>query len=392
MRIALIIERMDPMRGGRETSTAQIASALVKRGHAVTVLCQSGGWRTDGVEVRPLGPRGLTRAQKLQRFVANVQTVLRSENFDVSHAMLPVRGADIYQPRGGTVPAQALASRRRRGPLGEFLSQLARWFNFHRRHLVTLERCVAADPDVLCLPGSEMVAQEFKQYYNREHNVRVVFNAVDAPTVAEGHRSAWRREARAEIGAGLDDLIFLTIAKNFELKGIDFAIKSFARWFRARRSGGGGDAPPLPPARLVVIGRDRPRRYERLAEREGVRQHVHFLRPVRDVFPWYSAADVFLLLSWYDACSRVVLEGARWGVPSITTTYNGAGEALVNGVGIVVERPDDINAVVAGMDSLANPEHRARCARACLHVADRLGMERCVDELIAAYEEVKARK
>ncbi len=61
-------------------------------------------------------------------------------------------------------------------------------------------------------------------------------------------------------------------------------------------------------------------------------------------------------------------------------------------MGIVVERPDDINAVVAGMDSLANPEHRARCARACLHVADRLGMERCVDELIAAYEEVKARK
>ena len=392
MRIALIIERMDPTRGGRETSTAQIASALVKRGHTVTVLCQSGRWEARGVEVRPLGLRGLTRTQRLQRFVADVQTVLRSEAFDVSHAMLPIPEADIYQPRGGTGPAQALASRRRRGPIGGLLSQIALWFNFHRRYLGALERSVAADGDVLSLPGSEMVAQEFKQYYKREDNVRVLFNAVDVPSVAEGHRSAWRRESRAEIGADLDDLIFLTIATNFELKGIDFAIKSFARWFRMRRSGGGGDAQPLPPARLVVIGRDRPRRYERLAEREGVRQHVHFLRPVQDVFPWYSAADALVLLSWYDACSRVVLEAARWGVPSITTTYNGAAEVLANGAGIVVERPDDIDAVVAGMNSLADGEHRARSTRATLQVADRLGMERCVDELIAAYEEVQARK
>ena len=392
MRIALIIERMDPTRGGRETSTAQIASALVKRGHAVTVLCQSGGWEAEGVEVRPLGRWGLTRARKLQHFVADVQAVLRSENFDVSHAMLPVRGADIYQPRGGTIPAQALSTLRRRGPLSGALSQLARWFNSHRRRLAALERCVAADGDVLSLPGSEMVAQEFKQYYKREHNIRVVFNAVDAPDVAEGHRSAWRREARGEIGAGVDDLIFLTIATNFELKGIDFAIESFARWFRACQSGERGDTPSLPPARLVVIGRDRPMRYEQLAVREGVREHVHFLPPVQDVFPWYSAADVVLLLSWYDACSRVVLEAARWGVPSITTTYNGAAEILANGAGIVVERPDDIDAVVASMDSLADREHRARCARGCLRMADRLGMDRCVDELIAAYEEVRTRK
>jgi len=57
MKIALIIERMEPSRGGRETSTAQIAQRLAELGHSVTVLCQQGSWPSDspGVEVVSLG-------------------------------------------------------------------------------------------------------------------------------------------------------------------------------------------------------------------------------------------------------------------------------------------------------------------------------------------------
>ena len=115
MRIALIIERMDPARGGRETSTAQIASALVKKGHAVTILCQFAAWESDGVEVRTLGRLGLSRTHRLLSFVDDVKSVLGSESFDVSHAMLPVPGIDVYQPRGGTVPGQNFAKRRQCG-------------------------------------------------------------------------------------------------------------------------------------------------------------------------------------------------------------------------------------------------------------------------------------
>ena len=45
MKIALVIERMDPQRGGREVSTAQVAVALSRRGHEVTVLTL---WSTEG--------------------------------------------------------------------------------------------------------------------------------------------------------------------------------------------------------------------------------------------------------------------------------------------------------------------------------------------------------
>jgi UDP-glucose:(heptosyl)LPS alpha-1,3-glucosyltransferase len=97
---------------------------------------------------------------------------------------------------------------------------------------------------------------------------------------------------------------------------------------------------------------------------------------------------VNILLSWYDPCSRVVLEATRWGVPSITTTYNGAAEVLAQGCGIVVESPLDIQGAVAAMEKLADPSLRAQMSRKCLSASPRLSIERHVDELIRCYQEV----
>ena len=124
MNVALVIERMDCSRGGRETSTAQIAACLARRGVRVTILCQSGSWRAEGVAVCELGRRGLTRRGRLRGFVADVQREIAGGEFDIVHAMLPVPGANVYQLRGGTIPAQRAASRRRRSAVLRCLSRL----------------------------------------------------------------------------------------------------------------------------------------------------------------------------------------------------------------------------------------------------------------------------
>jgi glycosyltransferase involved in cell wall biosynthesis len=374
---------MDPHNGGREASTAQIATGLAARGHVVTVLCQTGDWRQEAVAVRPLGRSGYGRADRLRRFVENVQKVIREEQFDVTCAMLAIPGADVYQPRGGTVPAQAAASLQRRTLPGRVLSQLGRKLDPSRRLQAALERAVAADLGAVCIAGSEMVAHEFSRYYSRAANVRVVFNAVDIPSVSEDQRQRWRRQNRDSLGVGPDDAVFLTIAKNFELKGVDHTIRAFAEWMRAGRNSAG--------ARLVIVGCDSPENYQNFAATQGVGECCHFLPSQPDVFPWYAAADVCVLLSWYDACSRVVLEATRWGIPSITTTCNGAAEALAAGGGIVVESPKDTRAVIAAMDELAQPQQRQKRSQACLQIADTLSMERQINELEQIYKEIAAR-
>ncbi|MCD4825959.1 MAG: glycosyltransferase family 4 protein [Phycisphaerae bacterium] len=383
MKIALIIEGMDPSRGGRETSTAQIATALAKRGHAVTVLCQSGCWDEPSVELRQLGKTGLDRTGRLRRFIVNVQEAVAEGKFDVTHAMLPVPGVDIYQPRGGTVPAQRQASRRRRNLPGKILSKLGDSLNSHRRYMAQLERTVAHDQHTICLAGSGMVAREFERYYRRSKNVRVVFNAVDIPNISDGQRNLWRQQSRWGIGAGPDDVVFLTIAKNFELKGVEQTISAFARW-RQSKPGSAG-------SHLVIIGRKEFQHYNTIAAKQKLGESVHFLPPMGDVFHWYAATDVCVLLSWYDACSRVVLEAARWGIPSITTAFNGAAEVLDTGGGEIVEGPDDIDGVVEAMDKLSNPAWRAKAKQACLAQADDLSMARQIDELETIYQEIAAR-
>ena len=117
MKIALVIERMDPLRGGKETYTARLAEELSRRGHDVTVLCQSSSWEPTEATIacEPLGRRGATRLAKLRNFQVDLGPIVESGWFDVVHSMLPVPGANVYHPHGGAVPASIEGGLRRRG-------------------------------------------------------------------------------------------------------------------------------------------------------------------------------------------------------------------------------------------------------------------------------------
>jgi len=300
--------------------------------------------------------------------------------FDVAHATLPVPGANVYQPRGGLVGAQAAASVRRRRGLLRALFATCEPLNLLRRKMGELERRVVGDEKVLCLAVSDMVRREFLHYYGRGQGVRVVFNGVDAPGGDEARRQQWRGELRSRLGIPAGDCVFLTVAKNFALKGVPEALEAFARHVAER----GGDA----GAHFVAVGQALTGWYERRARRRRVSRLMHFPGPAEDASPWYAAADVCVLLTWYDPCSRVVLEALRAGLPAVTTAFNGAAEVLGDGAGVVVASPDDTAGAAAAMRTLADPAARRQAAGACRAVAGRLTMERQVDELLAAYEEV----
>jgi len=385
MRIALVIERMDCHRGGRETSTAEVAAELLRRGHAVTVLCQQGSWHHEGVDVRALGRRGLSRRATLRAFTADVAREIAGGAFDVVHTMLPLPGADVYQLRGGTVPGQRAASLRRRSGLGAMAARLAGPLNRHREAMAELERDVVADESIALLPVSELVADELAEAYGRRANVHVVPNGVSLPDVSDEQRAEWRRAGRIRLDVGPSDVVFMTVATNFELKGVRQAIRAFARWRQAVGQAAAG--------RLVVVGRDPVQvdSYQRAATLGRVAGWVHFEPPTDDIFRLYAVADVCVLLSWYDPCSRVVLEATRWKIPSITTAFNGASELLA-GAGHVVATPNDLRGIAEAMVALTDASVRQACQAACEAVADDLSMARHVDRLIEIYESVRRRR
>ena len=384
MRIALIIETMDPRRGGREKSTAQIAEGLARRGHEVSILCEGGRWECEDVTMHQFGRRGLLRVQRLGYFVASVQAVIADGGFDVVHAMLPIPGATIYQPRGGTIPGQIGGSFRRWKLMGPIRTGVFEPLNFRRRKLGELERRIVADQNVLCLAVSHMVVQEFHEFYGREAGVRMVYNGVEVPEIDPEQWAQWRQQRRFEMGVGQDDPVFISVATNFALKGIDEAIRAFAKW-NDRNYG-------RLNARLVIVGRDMVEGHERVAGLRGVGRQVVFVPPTTEIHQWYADADACVLLSWYDPCSRTVLEATSLGIPSVTTVYNGAAEILADGAGIVVSSPTDVRAVTAAFDELADPQRRAQRAEACLRAAPQVTMDRHVEGLLEAYTEARKRQ
>lgn len=385
MKIALVIENLDVTRGGRETSTAQIAAALAAAGQQVTVLCQSGSPPADlPYKIRPLGKRGLQRTTRFAEFQAAVAQAAKDETFDIVHAMMPLAGANVYQLRSGTVPAQFEASLRRRSALARPLVRLAWKCNKYRQLTGQVERQLAADPRVLLLPVSQMVADELATHYGRRDNVRVVYNAVDLPAADDEQRQHWRQQLRYKLAMKSDDLLMLVVAKNFALKAVAETIQAFAVWQHTLSRGR--------KAQLVVVGRHpvEVEGYQRHASLREVGRQVHFVEHDKEIFRWYSAADANILLSWYDPCSRVVLEATRWGVPSITTAFNGAAEVLrQHDCGVVVSSPGAQREVVKAIAELTDDARRTAMAAKCLSAGDGLSIQCHVQQLIEAYQAIR---
>jgi len=381
VRIGIFIERFDPTRGGRERSTAEIARGLAARGCEVDVICTTGSDGGDGVNVVPLGKSLLRRTVTRRRFVRAAEGMIADGTHDVTHAMLPIPTADVYQLRSGTLPGSYAGNLRPLGPLRRQIRRLTWQGNRLRALQGRLEAQVIADIRTRCLPVSHMVAEEIRRHYGRTENVRVIFNGVAAPTVPEATRAEWRAGVRQAWRLPDEAFVLVCPAMNFMLKGVAQTLRAFGRF--ARRLPGGA-------AHLVVLGREMPEGYERLAVGAGVAEWVRFREPVDDIWPVYAAADAVVLLSWYDPCSRVVLEATGFGTPCITTAFNGAAEALTDGAGVVVDSPREVKAVAEGMARLADPAARGECAAACRTVAPRLTMDRHVDELMEVYEEIAA--
>src|SRR5262245_6360726 len=198
MKIALVILHADPARGGAERYTVDLAAALARRGHAVSLLASSFADPMENVRFVPLDHRGATRAGKYLRFLDSLDAHLRDERYDIVHAMLPVRRCDLYHPHAG-IAAEALE----------------RWtvhFNPRRRAMAKIERKLltgAKPPVVLAL--SEYVKGFVRKHYPLpENRLATLFNAVDL----ERFEPVPPPEIpRKEVNA-------LIIANDFERKGV----------------------------------------------------------------------------------------------------------------------------------------------------------------------------
>jgi UDP-glucose:(heptosyl)LPS alpha-1,3-glucosyltransferase len=388
MKIALIMQHVDSERGGAETSVGQYARHLVRRGCQVHVYTTSTAPPSDldDITFHTIPSRSPLRSLRTRKFVRRAVEHIQRERFDVVHAITCCPEADIYQPRGGSIAEATLRNLDAcSGVAGRLARRLGRALDVNHRLALRVERQVCRQtqrPIIAAVSG--YVADQFERHYHlKAPRVRVVFNGVDAPDADPAGAARDRHQVRQALGLDEGVLVALLVAHNFRLKGLASAIRALARV--AQRTD--------QDTRLLVLGRDKSSDYKSLAEVLGVSDRLMVHGPAADAWPFFHAADLLVHPTYYDACSRVVLEALTAGLPAITTRHNGAAEVITDGQeGYVIDSANDIDALTDRWLGLTDADLRRACRKHALAKGGCVSMSRHVDQMLSLYREVAARR
>lgn len=381
MKVALVILHADPARGGAERYTVALASDLAAAGVEVSVLASSFASIGSNIECVPIAAAAITRAGGYLAFLHSLQRALLTARFDIVHAMLPVPRCDIYHPHAG-IAAETLFNGHllHDSPAMRAAAWLGNRLNRRRRLYAAVERRLlasASPPLVLCL--SDYIRRMVLRHYDLPpHALPVLHNGVDlqkfnphAPA-PPGAAPPWP----ADFARG--GIVGLMVAQDFRRKGLATAIEALAMAADGQ-------------LRLVVVGRDDPAPYRRLARRRGVEHRVFFAGAVSDARICYRRADFLILPTRHDPCSLVVLEALAMGLPVITTVFNGAGELVTGGRhGFVLNDPADAHALASAMRAMLDSAARHRMREACLELRPALSQQHHVESLLGIYRRVAA--
>jgi len=371
MRIALLIERFEPERGGVENVAWTVAHRLADAGDEVHVVARRASPQTPLpvhlVEVsdrwQPLRVSGFSRA---------ASRIAPRGSYDIVYSLARTAHQDVYRAGGGS--HANYMERRYSG----FRRSIYRASPRHAT-LLSIERSVFRDSSQTIVCGSDMVRREIQQRYRVDGDrLVVVRNGVDLGRfrLTPEHSSRQRARLRDDFGARSDQPVWLFVGSGFERKGLDTALRALAAADR--------DDP-----QLWVAGADSHAPWERVAKALGIARRVRFLGFRSDLPELYAAADALLLPTRYDACANACFEAAAAGIPIVTTTTNGAAEVL-GGCGFTIEDPEDCDAVARALDALNDPELRAQMGAAAHKAATQLDWDDHVTQLRALFAELVA--
>lgn len=169
-----------------------------------------------------------------------------------------------------------------------------------------------------------------------------------------------KRESRRLLGLDNDEMIILHLGRMVPRKGVETAIHGFARFLakekgtRARLLIVGGESETPDPRATPEIGR-----LIDVAQRAGVAENVTFTgRRDRNVLRhYYSAADAFVTVPWYEPFGITPLEAMACGTPVVGSNVGGIKFSVRDGETGCLVPPRDPDALGNALALLSRNPH-----------------------------------
>jgi len=371
VKIALVRKDFSPKGGGGERYSVDLARALRDFGHEVHVFAhryepmKGLSFHTVAVPLKPFGLQNWT-------FAKNVRLTLSRNDFDIVNGLSQIYPQDIYR-LGDGIHKHWLSVRR-----PTIFNHL--WDKVSPRHrlLLHLEKKIFSPGNYKrIIANSKLCEQHAINYYSVPPQlVDVIYCGVDFAIFNSSVRNEGA-QLRTSLGIGREAVVVLFVGTNYGRKGLDTLLQAISLLKYKEKY------------RLLVVGKGNIPRYERLAQRLGLQEITMFCGFQEQMPPFYGAADIFVLPSYYDPFGNVCLEAMACGLPVITTRETGVSELMTHGrSGFVMDHPENVSDLTKWLEALEDPELRRSMGAEAQEQAAFLTIEKNVKHTILAYEKV----
>jgi D-inositol-3-phosphate glycosyltransferase len=407
-RVALISEHASPLgilggvdSGGQNVYVGQLAKHLAALGYAVDIFTRQDSERlpeiaewVSGIRIIhvPAGPASYVRKEDLLPYMDDFTAYMlrfckcQRESYDLLHANFWMSGliaADVKRALGT--------------PFIITFHALGRVRRLHQREADQFPNARFAIEDRIVAEADRILAEcpqdeeDLIRLYNAEPaKITIVPCGFDQAELSPISKPL----ARFALNIPPEDRVILQLGRIVPRKGVDTAIRGFGRLVRDHAI----------TARLLIVGgeSDEPdpqvtpeiARLQAIAAEEGVADCVTFVgRRGRETLKYYySAADVFVTVPWYEPFGITPVEAMACGTPVVGSNVGGIKYTVRDGETGYLVPPKDPEKLAERLAHLyAHPKLLSVLSRQAIRRANDLFTWQKVTAAVAAvYEEVRA--
>jgi UDP-glucose:(heptosyl)LPS alpha-1,3-glucosyltransferase len=350
-KIALAIENFSKHKGGAESYAVSLASTLAEHGWETHLFGQNwDGEPHTAVFHRIKIPKLLPSWAKMILFALKHKKMVKSQAFDVILGFGNTIYMNVYQSHGGV--HRFSTARKLYTEKNIFLRSIKRLlivFSLKDKVRNWIESApFRLDPKPKIIAISLMIKKDFTSFYHiNKKEIKVIYNGIDTTKYNIDLKERLRGSIRQQLRITDNDIAFLFISYDLKKKGIVPLIEAAAKLKKLNFTN----------FKVVVVGeRPHPLLLKRV-KRLSLEDTVIFTGPTKTPEDYYANCDVFVLPTFYDACSLVVIEAMACGLPAITTIYNGAAGIITNEKdGYIISHPPHSAELLKAMKALTVQE------------------------------------
>ncbi|MGO2334868.1 glycosyltransferase family 4 protein [Providencia sp.] len=353
MTVAFCLYKYFPF-GGLQRDFLRIAMACQNRGYHIRVYTQSWeGEIPEGLEVIIVPVTSSTNHGRNTQYCEWVLTHLKQHPVSRVVGFNKMPGLDIYYA-ADVCYAEKVANEK-----GFFYKLTPRY-----KHYIAFEKAVfeqGKSTQLLMLTPHQIT--HFKKHYSTESER---FHMLP-PGIAQDRKydkqiAGAKRVYREKNQIPQSAFLLLQVGSDFKRKGVDRTLQAMASLPENIRKN----------TLLMVVGQDKPAKYQRLAKTLGIAEQVSFFSGRDDIAQLMAAADILMHPAYQEAAGIVLLEAITAGLPVIVTEVCGYASFIDQAqCGIVIKEPfEQVKLNRALSESLQNKQQLTQWMNNAQYFAD----------------------